>query len=55
MTDQRAASFARQTLPKCPNGIEPIRKIIGDLLITDRLLLGLQLRPQGLAENDDDR
>ncbi len=26
---------------------EPIRKIIGDLSDTDRVLVGLQLRPQG--------
>ena len=29
---------------------EPIRKIIGDLSNTDRLLVGLQLRPQGSTE-----
>ena len=29
---------------------EPIRKIIGDLSDTDRVLVGLQLRPQGGSE-----
>jgi circadian clock protein KaiB len=29
---------------------EPIRKIIGDLSNTDRLLVGLQLRPHGSTE-----
>jgi circadian clock protein KaiB len=29
---------------------EPIRKIIGDFSNTDRLLVGLQLRPQGSTE-----
>jgi circadian clock protein KaiB len=28
---------------------EPIRKIVGDLSDVDRLLVGLQLRPQGLG------
>jgi circadian clock protein KaiB len=29
---------------------EPIRKIIGDLSNTERLLVGLQLRPKGCSE-----
>jgi circadian clock protein KaiB len=32
---------------------EPMRKIIGDLSNTERLLVGLQLRPRGSAEDNN--
>lgn len=34
---------------------EPIRKIIGDLSNTERLLVGLQLLPKGPSEQYDER